>query len=698
MVARYDRAMQSSPPMDLDEPIRRTMPALARGAAALAKLGITTPREALWYLPFRYDDFSELRALGDLLADEKQSARVRVDAVRIEPGFGRRPQRVIAQLSDDTGSAEAIWFGRRFVERRLRPNDELIVSGKVTQRGWRSQFTSPEFSPVGHESVHTARVVPVYHLAAGVTQKRLRELLARALEAALPAVEDPLTDTERGGLPPLADALRTAHFPEDAADITEALDRLAFDELLALQLALAQARQARQQLHAPPISVTDAELAEIVGALPFTLTGDQAAVVESVIDDLALDRPMRRLLQGDVGSGKTAVAAVALACAVRAGWQGALMAPTEILARQHHAGLGPLLEGLGVRAEFLSGSLSVARKREIHDAIAAGAAEVVIGTHAVISMAVEFPRLGLVIVDEQHRFGVGQRAALQAKGSGAEPHTLALTATPIPRTLALIVYGDLEISTIRELPPGRQPIRTEIRDRRALPRIEAFLAAEAADGRQSFVVVPLVMESDALQVASAEAEFERLHAALPQLRIGLVHGQQKAAARDATMSAFAAGEMDVLVATTVIEVGIDVPNATVMLIEDAERFGLAQLHQLRGRVGRGTHRSFCILLSDAADELALRRLEVVRGSQDGFVIAEADLELRGAGNVLGTRQSGLPPLRVASLFEPRHLALAQRARDLAERVVGDDPTLAGRPALGRLQADFAPTEEEGDAA
>ncbi len=698
MVARYDRAMQSSPPMDLDEPIRRVMPALARGAAGLAKLGISTPREALWYLPFRYDDFSELRTLGDLLPDEKQSARVRVDTVRIEPGFGRRPQRVIAQLSDDTGSAEAIWFGRRFVERRLKPNDELIVSGKVTQRGWRSQFTSPEFSPVGHESVHTARVVPVYHLAAGVTQKRLRELLARVLEAALPTIDDPLTDEERAGLPLLADALRTAHFPEEAADVDEALDRLAFDELLALQLALAQARQAREQLHAPSIRVTDAERAEIVGALPFELTGDQASVVASIIDDLASERPMRRLLQGDVGSGKTAVAAVALACAVRAGWQGALMAPTEILARQHHSGLAPLLEGLGVRAEFLSGSLSAARKGEVHDAIAAGAAEVVIGTHAVISRAVEFPRLGLIIVDEQHRFGVGQRAALQAKGSAGEPHTLALTATPIPRTLALTVYGDLEISTIRELPPGRQPIRTEIRDRRGLPKIEAFLAAEAAEGRQSFVVVPLVMESDALQVASAEAESERLRAALPHLRIGLVHGQQKAAVRDATMTAFAAGEMDVLVATTVIEVGIDVPNATVMVIEDAERFGLAQLHQLRGRVGRGLHRSYCILLSDATDELAMRRLEVVRGSQDGFEIAESDLEMRGAGNVIGTRQSGLPPLRVASLFEPRHLALAQRARELADHVVEDDPTLAGRPALARLQADFAPIEEEGDAA
>jgi ATP-dependent DNA helicase RecG len=683
---------------ELDRPMRSVLPELARGAASLARLGITTPREALWYLPFRYDDFSDLRTLATLVPDEKQSALVRVSAIRIEPGFGRRPQRVIAQLTDASGSAEAIWFGRRYVERRLTQGDEIIVSGKVTQRGWRSQFTSPEFSPAGHESVHTARVVPVYHLAAGVTQKRLRELLARILEAALPAVDDPLTPAERGSLPVLDVALRTAHFPEDAGDVTDALDRLAFDELLALQLTLAQARTARDALNAPTIEVADAVRDEIVGALPFTLTGDQAAAVSAVITDLGAERPMRRLLQGDVGSGKTAVAAVALACAVRAGWQGALMAPTEILARQHHVGLAPLLDRLGVRAEFLSGSLPLARKREIHDAIAGGMAEVVIGTHAVISQAVEFPRLGLAIVDEQHRFGVGQRAALQAKGGVGEPHLLALTATPIPRTLALTVYGDLAISTIRELPPGRQPIRTEIRDRRALPKIEAFLASEAAEGRQSFVVVPLVAESEAQQAASAEAEFERLTAALPGLRIGLVHGQQRADGRDATMTAFAAGELDVLVATTVIEVGIDVPNASVMVIEDAERFGLAQLHQLRGRVGRGGHRSFCILLSDATDELAMRRLEVVRGSQDGFEIAEADLELRGAGNLLGTRQSGLPPLRVASLFEPRHVRLAERARTLADAVVADDPTLRHRPALARLQADFAAIEDEGDAA
>jgi ATP-dependent DNA helicase RecG len=693
--------MQSSrrlAPEDLDRPIRSALPELARAAPALARLGITTPREALWYLPFRYDDFSELRPLGELVPDEKQSARVRVHAVRVEPGFGRRPQRVIAQLSDETGSAEAIWFGRRFVERRLRSGDQLIVSGKVTQRGWRPQFTSPEFSPIGHESVHTARVVPVYRLSGTITQKRLRELLARILEASLPAVDDPLDADERAGLPGLADALRTAHFPEEAADVADALDRLAFDELLALQLTLAQARRARERLQAPPIAITDVQRAEIVAALPFELTGDQRRAVDAVLDDLAADRPMRRLLQGDVGSGKTAVAAVALAAAVRAGWQAALMAPTEILARQHHTGLAPLLERLGVRAEFLSGSLRAAQKREIQSAIGASEAQVVIGTHAVISEAVTFPRLGLAIVDEQHRFGVGQRAALQAKGAGTEPHTLALTATPIPRTLALTVYGDLSISSIRELPPGRQPIRTEIRDRRAMPKIEEFLVAEAAEGRQSFVVVPLVMESDALQAASAEAEAERLRERLPQLRIGLVHGQQRAEMRDATMTAFAAREMDVLVATTVIEVGIDVPNASVMLIEDAERFGLAQLHQLRGRVGRGPHRSFCILLSDATDELALRRLEVVRGSQDGFAIAEADLELRGAGNLLGTRQSGLPPLKVASLFEPRHIRLAERARSLADGLVGADGSLAARPELARLQASFAPIEEEGDAA
>ena len=407
---------------------------------------------------------------------------------------------------------------------------------------------------------------------------------------------------------------------------------------------------------------------------------------------------MRRLLQGDVGSGKTAVAAVALAGVVRAGWQGVLMAPTEILARQHHLGLGPAARGARCAGRVPVRLAARGAKREIHDAIEAGEAEVVIGTHAVISEAVSFRRLGLAVVDEQHRFGVAQRAALQAKGADLEPHLLALTATPIPRTLALTFYADLAISTIRELPPGaaRSGPRcaTGVRCRGSRP---SWRPRRRPVARPSWSC-RLIVESEALEAASAEAEAERLRAALPQLRIGLVHGQQRADARDATMAAFAAGEIDLLVATTVIEVGIDVPNASVMLVEDAERFGLAQLHQLRGRVGRGEHRSFCILLSDADDERSHERLRVLTGSNDGFEIAEADLRLRGAGNLLGTRQSGLPPLRVASLFEPRHLALAERARELAAGLVMADPELARRPGLARMREDFAPLADEGDAA
>ena len=684
---------------DLDRPLREALPELGGGLRTLRALGLQTPRDVLFYLPRRYDDFSEQRRLGELVDGEKQSALVTVASVRVEKGFGRRPQRVVATLHDSTGSADAVWFGRRFIERRLKRGDHVVVSGKVTWKGWRPEFDDPEFSPAGTHSVHTGRVTPVYHLTAGISNRRVRELLAVVLDRCLPVVVDHLTTHERGELLPLAAALRQAHFPDSMETVAPALDRLAFDELLALQLTLAQVRQSRATATAPRLATKAPERDELRRALPFELTGDQRRALDEILDDIGRDRPMQRLLQGDVGSGMTAVAAIALAAASRAGWQGALMAPTEILARQHHAGLLPLLVALGVRSEFLSGSLTAARRREIHGRVERGEVDVVIGTHAVISEGVEFARLGLAVVDEQHRFGVGQRAALQAKGRTLEPHLLALSATPIPRTLALTFFGDLDISTIGELPPGRRPIRTEIRDRTSLPKIESFLVAEAAEGRQSFVVVPLVQESEALAAASAEAEAKRLSAALPHVTVGVVHGQQRSDDRDATMERFAAGELHVLVATTVVEVGIDVPNASVMLIEDAERFGLAQLHQLRGRVGRGPHRSFCILLSDAlADEVVRRRLDVVRTSSDGFAIAEADLLLRGPGNVLGTRQSGLPPLRVASLFQPRHRALAERARSLAAEIVSAEPGLERRPALARLREAFAPLHDEAHAA
>jgi ATP-dependent DNA helicase RecG len=675
--------LAGDPPADLDQPISRSVAGLGRSLATLRRLGIDTARQALFNLPFRYDDFSEMRRLGELVDGDKQSARVRVSSIRVEPGFGRRPQRVIAQLEDDSGSAEAIWFGRQFVERRIGPGDEIVVSGKVKLAGWRAQFSGPEFSPAGRDSLHTARVVPVYRLTGGVTQRRAREVMARVLAGALPLVVDPLRPAERVGLLPLADALQIAHFPTEPAAVADALDRLAFDELLALQLSLVRSRVAREQFRAPSLVVEADVVQELVAQLPFRLTDDQSQAISETVADLSRQVPMRRLLQGDVGSGKTAVAAVALAVAVRAGWQGAFMAPTDLLTRQHLASLEPMLSAMGVEVALVTASVPARQRRAAESAARDGGLLVVIGTHALLSESVEFAHLGLAVIDEQHRFGVAQRAALQAKGDGGEPHQLALTATPIPRTLALAFYSDMAISTLRQLPPGRQPIRTEIRDRSALPKIEAFLRSEVEGGRQVFVVVPLIAESTSLDAASAEAEAARLTSALPGLRIGLLHGQIAPDARDREMARFAAGDLDIVVATTVVEVGIDIPNASVMLIEDAERFGLAQLHQLRGRVGRGPHRSYCILLSDAGDPLARRRLETIAGSSDGFAIAEADLSLRGAGNLLGTRQAGLPPLRVASLFEPRHLALAERARELATVLVREDSTLTDRPDLRR---------------
>ncbi len=687
--------LAGDPPADLDQPISQSVKGLGRSLPTLRRLGIDTARQALLNLPFRYDDFSEMRSLAELVDGEKQSARVRVSSIRTEPGFGRRPQRVIAQIEDASGSAEAIWFGRQFVERRIGAGDEIVVSGKVKITGWRAQFSGPEFSPAGRDSLHTARVVPVYRLTGGVTQRRAREIMARVLAGALPLVVDPLRPGERAGLLPLADALQIAHFPTEPAAVADALDRLAFDELLALQLSLVRSRVAREQFRAPALVVDADVVSELVGRLPFRLTDDQAQAISEVVADLSQPMPMRRLLQGDVGSGKTAVAAVALAAAVRAGWQGAFMAPTDLLARQHFASLEPLLRQMGVDAALITASVPARERRGVEAAARGGESAVLIGTHALLSESVEFARLGLAVIDEQHRFGVAQRAALQAKGHGGEPHQLALTATPIPRTLALAFYSDMSISTLRQLPPGRQPTRTEIRDRSAMPKIESFLRSEVNAGRQVFVVVPLIAESASLEAASAEAEVERLTTALPGLRIGLLHGQIAPDIRDRAMARFAARELDIVVATTVVEVGIDIPNASVMLIEDAERFGLAQLHQLRGRVGRGEHRSYCILLSDAGDPLARRRLDTIAESSDGFAIAEADLSMRGAGNLLGTRQAGLPPLRVASLFEPRHLALAERARDLATVLVREDPTLADRPDLRRELDALAVAEEPG---
>jgi ATP-dependent DNA helicase RecG len=672
-------------------------------ARAGKRLGVGTVRDLLFHLPKRYDDLRELRHLGDLqdVEDgEVVSARVEVRDLRVEQTFRRRVQRTIAQLADGTGFAEATWFGRRYIERRMKPGDTVVISGRIKRRGWSVQFDNPEFQRDDGDSavLHAGRIVPVYRLTQGLTANRLRSAIREALDRAggdypeyLPA---PIRASER--LTPVARAIEEAHYPESFEGRDDALRRLAFDELLALQVGMVQRRRQRSRSHTRPIQITPARDSAVRAALrasltrrydrEIALTDDQEAGLDDVRGDLAREVPMLRLLQGDVGSGKTVVAAYALAVAALEGRQAALLAPTDLLARQHAATLADLLEDLALPVTLLTGSLSGAGSRGAREAIANGMATVVVGTHALIQESVSFANLGLVVIDEQHRFGVEQRGQLEAKAGGAPPHVLLMTATPIPRTLGQVLYADLDVSNLHTPPSGRLPVATGVRSRTDLGGTWQKVRDEAALGHRTFVVVPLVEESEEDDGTAAEAEFERLKDFLSPLRVGLVHGRLRAVDRDAEMARFRDGDLDVLVGTTVIEVGVDVAEATVMVIEDADRFGLAQLHQLRGRVGRGDAQSFCVLVSDSLDETARARLEAVRSTRDGFVLAERDFELRREGDVLGLTQSGLPRLRVASLARKDHQELAVRARGHAEALLDDSGQLrAGDGHMAALQ-------------
>ncbi|HEX7347149.1 MAG TPA: ATP-dependent DNA helicase RecG [Candidatus Limnocylindrales bacterium] len=674
------------------------------------RLGWYDVRDLLFHLPRRYDDLRELSRLGDLVWAEEGtvvSARVRVDDVRVEASWRRRVQRTIARLSDETGDIEATWFGRRFIERRLRKGQEIVVSGRLKRFGRRWTIDNPEFQTVegDGEVLHAGRIVPVYRLTAGLTAARLRVAIREALDRAGHAYPEYLPGDIRGdeGLVGIAEALESAHYPESFDRRDAALHRLAFDELLALQLGMVMRRRARGADRAPTLAVRDTDDAAIRGALvealsekvgsAVTLTPDQDAAIDAIRIDLAGHNPMLRLLQGDVGSGKTAVAAYALAAAAKAGFQGALLAPTDLLARQHRDTVGGLLAGVGVDVLLVTGSLSARDRAHANDLVASGQASVVVGTHALFSESVTFARLGLAIIDEQHRFGVEQRGQLEAKaGGGAIPHVLLMTATPIPRTLGQVLYADLDVSDLRTPPSGRIPIRTGIRPPDRLDPTWQKVREEAAAGHRTFVVVPFIEEGSegiddggATGAAAAATEAQRLALQLAPLRVGLVHGRMKPLDRDAEMARFRDGDLDVLVGTTVIEVGVDVPEATMMIIENADRFGLAQLHQLRGRVGRGTAESFCVLVSDSTDETAVARLKAAAELNDGFELAERDFELRREGDVLGFAQSGLPGLRVASLARTDHRDLAVRARAAAERTVDRlDPSGQGRAELEPL--------------
>ena len=681
------------------------------------KLGWYDVRDLLFHLPRRYQDLREMQHLGDLGAMDDGavvSAQVRVVDIHVEASWRRRIQRTVARLEDDTGTVKATWFGRRYIERRLHAGDEIVVSGRLKRFGRDLLIDNPEFQAVEADGqvLMAGRIVPVYRLTAGLTAARLRVAMREALDGAGHAYPEYLPAGLRRdlALEPIEQALESVHYPMSFEARDAALRRLAFDELLALQLGMVGRRRARGRDQAPAIVVdapTDSAvrlaLREAIGrklGTEIQLTDDQNTAMGQIRDDLARSTPMLRLLQGDVGSGKTAVAAYALAAAAKAGFQGALLAPTDLLARQHLDTVGALLADLGVDVLILAGSLKAADRTRALEAIASGQASVVVGTHALLQDAVTFQRLGLVIIDEQHRFGVEQRGQLEAKAGGGAPHVLLMTATPIPRTLGQVLYADLDVSDLRTSPSGRIPIRTGIRRPDDLERTWAKVREEAAAGHRIFVVVPLIEpgadgvsggdDATGSGAVAAESEARRLTLSLAPVRVGLVHGRMKPADRDAEMRRFRDGDLDVLVGTTVVEVGVDVPEATMMVIQGADRFGLAQLHQLRGRVGRGTADSYCVLVSDTTDETAQARLAAITELRDGFELAERDFALRREGDVLGFVQSGLPGLRVASLTLPEHQELAVRARDYAESLLDatGELDIVQRPELVGLAAEL----------
>ena len=691
---KRQKAKKPAPQVGLDRNVSILKGVSTQNVPKLKRLGVETVGDLVYLFPHRHNDFANIRKVSELELGEEQTVVVTVwEATETRQGPRRRSTQAV--LGDDTGNVRAIWFNQPYLTRTFRPGTNLVISGKVNVFRGSLVFESPEYELLRgqEELVHTGRLVPVYPTVDGLPQRTLRRIVKQALDVSISQVADFLPEDlrHRTGLMGLQNAVAQAHYPDAPADWIAARRRLAFDELLFLQLAVLKRKQAWQQAEEGIPLTADAEgLASFLDSLPFGLTEAQTRVMTEIFDDLGQTTPMSRLLEGDVGSGKTVVAAAALLMAVFNGYQGAFMAPTEILAEQHFRTLSHLFSDttepvqidylLSVGAErfprpvalgLLIGSLPKKAKADMHKRIADGEVDLVIGTHALLQEDVELPKLAMAVVDEQHRFGVMQRASI--RGKGQRPHLLVMSATPIPRSLALTLYGDLEISTIDEMPPGRQRIRTRWvePDRRAAAY--NFVREQVEQERQAFIICPLIDESEAIQTRAATKEHERLSRdVFPELRLGLLHGRMALREKEKVMEQFQKRELDILVSTAVVEVGIDIPNATVMLVDGADRFGLAQLHQFRGRVGRGQHQSFCLLLADSPGQEARERLKIVARIHDGFELAEEDLRLRGPGDYLGTRQSGLPDLKVARITDHDILALARRE---ATRILDADPDL-----------------------
>ena len=682
------------PAVGLRSPVTRLPGVGPHYAERLAHLGVHTVLDLLFLLPTRYDDFSQLRTIDKLRWGEEVTVIGTVWDLKSRI-IGDDRRMITALVGDGTGEIEMTWFNP-YVERRLRPGQAFMFSGKIDSYRGHFLMRNPEFEPLDRQQIHTGRLVPTYPLTEGITVHWLRGVMSKAVEAWAADVPDflPAEIRRDADLMPLADALAQIHFPDNMTLVQAAHRRLSFDEFLLLQLGVLGARQRFQAQPSRALQAGDPLVAPFLAALPFTMTGAQRRTLHDITTDLAQARPMSRLLQGDVGSGKTAVAAAALWVAVANGAQGAILAPTEILAEQHARSFGRMFAGLThpisgrpIRVALFTGHTPRGRaEREAALAdLASGEIDIAVGTHALIQEEIAFRDLAVAVVDEQHRFGVEQRAMLRSKG--IQPHMLVMSATPIPRSLALTIYGDLDVSVIDEMPAGRTPIKTKWLTSNQRERAYDFIRRQAATGRQAFMVYPLVEESERTDAKAAVEEHARLQESIfPTLRLGLLHGRLRSEEKESVMRAFGAGELDVLVATSVVEVGIDVPNATVIVIEGAERFGLAQLHQFRGRVGRGEHPSYCILLSDAAEGEGVQRLQALETNRDGFALAQIDLELRGPGDFFGTRQSGLPPLKTAQLTDLRTLELARTA---ARQIFAADPYLTApehRALAGRVAA------------
>ena len=674
----------------LDDSIQFVKGIGPKKAKLFEKLHIRTLRDALETYPRDYEDRTRITRIADIDAEDKYAIRA---VVGTEPKVNRIRKGltlVKCTIFDESGSLNVTYFNNPYAAALLRVGQEYVFYGKVQGWGRGRTLISPQSEKVMPDVAHPGRIVPVYPLTAGLTQRDMERVTDAALAAVPGGWPDPLPEVLRAKyrLLDAADALAAIHRPQTADEVGQARRRMVFEELFLLCCGLQQLKERRKA--DTGIVFAQNGLDAFFETLPFSPTGAQRRAIAEIAADCASGRPMNRLVQGDVGSGKTVVAAALCALAAQNGWQAAFMAPTEILAAQHAETLAPMLEKLGIACTLLTGSMTAAQKRAALAAIESGAAQVVVGTHALIQQGVAFHRLGAVVADEQHRFGVAQRAALSAKGE--MPHVLVMSATPIPRTLALIMYGDLDVSVLDEIPPGRSPVETYAVGQNMRKRITAFIDKQVEAGGQVYVVCPLVEEGET-GLKSAEQHAKDLQAALPHRRVAVLHGRMKNADKDQVMRAFAARKYDILVATTVIEVGVDVPNANLMVVEDADRFGLSQLHQLRGRVGRGTRQSYCIFFGADKGEAARERLKILCKTGDGFEIARADLAQRGPGDFFGRRQHGLPALHVADLAAD--LALMQDAREEAEAILQHDPALAGYPVLrARVERMFAARDDE----